>query len=319
MAKRNQVTADLRISANAQLKNSQSFIKELERITSDFDFGNKINNQLEIAKGQLKEYNKVLSKVQNKSVVSDEELKDIVKASKEITNLIVKTEKLYSNLNSNELQKFSKEYIKQIKAQEEAIAKIKNEFNQKTGKNFDKELANYDKLKNKIKELEKERDNLNKNGTNEIVTKEIEKLNNKLEEQRKKFAEIKKIQQQSSSIYNNTLENESKQRGYKNYNDLKNTKVLTEEQVKKQIGNNEYKQQANLIAEINREIKAIESSKKDGNDLDKSAIALAKKYKIENVSNLQTLKEQLQIKKDILTQSKNNKSNLADERKVTLE
>ena len=42
MAKRNQVTADLRISANAQLKNSQSFIKELERITSGFDFGNKI-------------------------------------------------------------------------------------------------------------------------------------------------------------------------------------------------------------------------------------------------------------------------------------
>ena len=151
MAKRNQVTADLRISANAQLKNSQSFIKELEKITSGFDFGNKINNQLETAKGQLKEYNKVLSKVQNKSIVSDEELKEIVKAGKEITNLIVKTEKLYSNLNSNELQKFSKEYIKQIKAQEEAIAKIKNEFNQKTGKNFDKELANYDNLSAKVR------------------------------------------------------------------------------------------------------------------------------------------------------------------------
>ena len=67
MAKRNQVTADLRISANAQLKNSQSFIKELERITSGFDFGNKINNQLETAKGQLKEYNKVLSLLDKKT------------------------------------------------------------------------------------------------------------------------------------------------------------------------------------------------------------------------------------------------------------
>lgn len=319
MAKRNQVTADLRISANAQLKNSQSFIKELEKITSGFDFGNKINNQLEIAKGQLKEYNKVLSKVQNKSIVSDEELKEIVKAGKEIANLIVKTEKLYGNLNGNELQKFSKEYIKQIKAQEEAVAKIKNEFNQKTGKNFDKELANYDKLSAKVRALEKEKANLMKNGATQIATKEIEQLNQKLEEQKNKLLEIKKIQQSSTNAYTSAVNAESKRRGYNSYNDIKNIKIQNEDQIRKQLGNVEYKQQANIISEINREIKSIEKNKKDSNSLDKAAIELARKYKIENVSTLNSLKQQVKLKRDILNTYKNNKSGLADEKLVTSE
>ena len=46
MAKRNQVTTELRISADAQLKNSRSFISQLEKIVDKFDFGDKINNQL---------------------------------------------------------------------------------------------------------------------------------------------------------------------------------------------------------------------------------------------------------------------------------
>ena len=46
MAKRNQVTTDLRISADAQLKSSRGFINQLNKIIDKFDFGDKINNQL---------------------------------------------------------------------------------------------------------------------------------------------------------------------------------------------------------------------------------------------------------------------------------
>ena len=191
MAKRNQVTTELRISADAQLKNSRSFLTQLDKIIDKFDFGNKINNQLLDAKNQLKSYNKVLEKVHSKSIISDDELKDLVKAGKEIANIVTKTEKLYSNMSSSELQKFSKEYIKQVKAQEAAIAKIKNEYTNKTGKNFDKELANYDKVKAKIKELQKERDTLMKSGTTSIATKEVEQLNAKLEEQKKNLQKLK--------------------------------------------------------------------------------------------------------------------------------
>lgn len=319
MAKRNQVTADLRISANAQLKNSQSFIKELERITSGFDFGNKINNQLETAKGQLKEYNKVLSKVQNKSVVSDEELKDIVKAGKEIASLVTKTQSLYKNLNSGDLKKYSREYIAETKRIEQEVAKIKQGYTNKTGKNFDKELANYDKLSAKVRALEKEKENLMKNGATQIATKEIEQLNQKLEEQKNKLLEIKKIQQSSTNAYTSAVNAESKRRGYNSYNDIKNIKIQNEDQIRKQLGNVEYKQQANIISEINREIKSIEKNKKDSNSLDKAAIELARKYKIENVSTLDSLKQQVKLKRDILNTYKNNKSGLADEKLVTSE
>ena len=293
MAKRNQVTTELRISADAQLKNSRSFLTQLDKIIDKFDFGNKINNQLLDAKNQLKNYNKVLEKVRAKSIISDDELKDLVKAGKEIANIVTKTEKLYANMSSSELQKFSKEYIKQVKAQEAAVAKIKNEYTNKTGKNFDKELANYDKVKSKIKELQKEKELLMKSGTTSIATKEVEQLNAKLEEQKKKLTEIKKLQQQSSSVYNSTLESESKKRGYNSYSELKNTKVLNETQIRKQLGNAEYKQQANLISTINKQVKELENSKEDANQLDREAIKIAKQHHIQNVSSLQTLKEQL--------------------------
>ena len=58
------------------------------------DFGDKINNQSSSAKSQSKEYNKILEKVQSKTLISDEETKDLIKASKEIANIVTKTEKL---------------------------------------------------------------------------------------------------------------------------------------------------------------------------------------------------------------------------------
>ena len=102
-----------------------------------------------------------------------------------------------------------------------------------------------------------------KSGTTSIATKEVEQLNAKLEEQKKKLTEIKKLQQQSSSVYNSTLESESKKRGYNSYSELKNTKVLNETQIRKQLGNAEYKQQANLISTINKQVKELENSKED--------------------------------------------------------
>ena len=311
MAKRNQVTADLRISANAQLKNSQSFIKELEKITSGFDFGNKINNQLEIAKGQLKEYNKVLSKVQNKSVVSDEELKDIVKAGKEIASLVTKTQSLYKNLNGGDLKKYSREYIAETKRIEQEVAKIKQNYADKTGKNFDKELANYDKLLAKNKELKKQREQIAKSGVEELVTKQIEQTTQKLEQQKKKLEEIKALREQSSKTYSNTLNQEAAKRGYKDYNDLNSRKVLNEDQIKKNIGTNIYKQERQELATISKELKSIESIKDNIEVQNKKAITLAAKYNIENVKDLNTLKAQVKARQDLLNSYKNDKSKLA--------
>lgn len=320
MAKRNQVTTDLRISADAQLKSSRGFINQLNKIIDKFDFGDKINNQLTGAIGQLKNYNKILEKVQNKSLISDEELKDLVKAGKEIANIVNKTEKLYSNLSTSELNKFSKEYISKVKAQEEAVAKIKNDYAARTGKNFDKELANYDKLAARVKTLEKEKANLIKNGANQIVEKEIDEINNKLEIQKNKLKEIQKLQAASSNAYSSALQKETKKRGYNDFDsELKSVRAKSEEQIRKQLGTAEYKQQANLLSEINREIKEIERSKLESNKADKQAVSLAKRYKIENVATLNDLKEQVKLKKDNLSQFKDNKAELANAKLVSAE
>ena len=71
----NQVTANLRISADMHLKNSKNFINQLEKVTKDYNFGEKINKQLEDAKKQLKDYNKILEKVEKRSIISNDELK----------------------------------------------------------------------------------------------------------------------------------------------------------------------------------------------------------------------------------------------------
>ena len=111
MAKRNQVTAKLKIATEAQLENSKQFSKQLNNILDNFDFGEKINRQFKDAQEQLKLYNKVLEKNKDKRLISNEDLKNLEKASEGIANIISKTENLYNNLNSQGIQKFSKEYI----------------------------------------------------------------------------------------------------------------------------------------------------------------------------------------------------------------
>lgn len=320
MAKRNQVTVDLKIAADAQLKDSQSFVKQIEKLTNNFDFGTKINSQFEKAKDQLTSLGKTLAKVQDLNLISDEDLKNVTKASREMANLIGKTKQLTASLESQGLQKFSKEYIKQQKEQAAAIEKIKSEFTKQTGKNFDKELSNLDKYKQQLKDLERQYKLLKDTGAQVLIAQELDKNNKKLEEQSEKLKKIKKIQESSSTAYNNTLNEESVKRGYKNgYSELKGQKVLSEKQVRKQLGGTEYKKQANEINEINREIKQLENTKEENNNLDKAAIALAKKYKIEQVSNLQTLKEQIKLRKEVLNSYKGNKEKLADEEAVTAE
>lgn len=320
MAKRNQVTVDLKIAADAQLKDSQSFVKQIEKLTNNFDFGAKINSQFEKAKDQLTSLGKTLAKVQDLNLISDEDLKNVTKASREMANLIGKTKQLTASLESQGLQKFSKEYIKQQKEQAAAIEKIKSEFTKQTGKNFDKELSNLDKYKQQLKDLERQYKLLKDTGAQVLIAQELDKNNKKLEEQSEKLKKIKKIQESSSTAYNNTLNEESIKRGYKNgYSELKGQKVLSEKQVRKQLGGTEYKKQANEINEINREIKQLENAKEENNNLDKAAIALAKKYKIEQVSNLQTLKEQIKLRKEALNSYKGNKEKLANEEAVTAE
>ena len=193
MGKRNQITTDLRISAEAQLKTSRNFISQLEKISDKFDFGEKINTQILNAQNQLKGFNKILEKMQGKSVISDDELKNIVKAGKDIANLITKTEKLYSGMSTNELQKYSKAYIAQIKAQEEAALKIKQEYQDKTGKVYDKEIKNLDKYENKIVDLQKQIKALN-DSKDDTIDNAIKKENARLQEQFDLLQKVKKTQ-----------------------------------------------------------------------------------------------------------------------------
>ena len=132
----------------------------------------------------------------------------------------------------------------------------------------------------------------------ELVTKQIEQTTQKLEQQKKKLEEIKTLREQSSKVYSNTLNQEATKRGYKDYNDLNSRKVLNEDQIKKNIGTNIYKQERQELTTISKELKNIESIKDNVEAQNKKAVSLAAKYNIENVKDLNTLKAQLKVRQD---------------------
>lgn len=311
MGKRNQVTTDLKIAASAELKNSKSFISQLDSIMDKFDLGDKVNAQLISAKEQVKELNKILEKVQFKSIISDDELKTLTKAGKDIANIIAKTEKLYSGFNSADWNKYSKEYIAKIKKQEEEILKIKEEYQKKTGKNYDKEIANYDKILAKNKELKAQREQLAKTGVDDLATKQVEQLNQKLDAQKEKLRDIIALKEKSERAFQTAANQSAQENGFKDYNTLKNTKILSDKQVTRQFGTELYNQEKQALAEMSRLIKEIEQDEKDVNAQNATAIEIAKRYNLENVKDLATLKEQHKIRKDILKTFSNDKSRLA--------
>lgn len=311
MGKRNHVTADLRISAEAQLSNSRSFINQLQKIVNEFDFGDKMTKQLVNAQEELKRYNKVLEKVQTKSVISDDELKDLVKAGDAIANIVAKTEKLYSGLSTSQWQKFSREYIAQVKAQEQAVLKIKEEYQKKTGKVYDKEIANYDKLLAKNKELKAQREQLAKTGVDDLVNKQIEQLNQKLDKQKEKLEDIINLRERSAKAFQNAANKVAQDNGFVSYANLKGTKTLSDSQVQRQLGTEKYNQEKQSLSEMLRLIKEIEQDETDINTQNELAINIAKRYNLENIKDLNTLKEQYRIRKDILSTFSNDKSRYA--------
>lgn len=311
MGKRNHVTADLRISAEAQLTNSRSFISQLEKIIDQFDVGNKMSKQLISAQDQLKAYNKILEKVRNKSLMSDNELKDLERAGDAIAALIAKTEKLYSGFSDSDWKKMSRAYLAQVEAQEKQILKIKEEYQKKTGKNYDKEILNYDKILAKNKELKAQREQLAKTGIDDLVNKQIKQLNQKLDAQKEKLQDIIALRAKSEKAFQNAANKSAQSNGFSDYNILKNTKILTENQVKRQLGTEKYNEEKQALNEMLRLIKEIEQRETDINTQNTNAIKIAKRYNLENVKDLTTLKEQYRIRKDILKTFTNDKARLA--------
>lgn len=311
MGKRNQVTADLRINAEAQLTNSRNFISELEKIVKQFDLGDKITKQLTTAQEQLKNYNKVLDKVRGKTLISDNELKDLEKTGDAVAALITKTEKLYSGFSDADWKRFSREYIAQVKAQEQEILKIKEEYQKKTGKIYDKEIANYDKILAKNKELKAQREQLAKSGVDDLANKQIEQLNQKLEAQKDKLEDIIALREKSAKAFQAAANKVAQDNGFADYNSLKSTKTLTDNQVKRQLGAEKYNQEKQNLSEVLRIIKEIEQNENDINTQNEQAINIAKRYNLENVKDLNTLKEQYRLRKELLQTFSNDKARLA--------
>lgn len=319
MANRNHVTADLRVSANAELKNSREFISKLDRIIDGFDFGDKMNNQLISAQEQLKNLNKILEKVQNKSVISDNELKELVKAGKEISDIVNKTEKLYSGFNSSDWKRYSKEYIAQVEAQQKEIAKIKEKYNKETGGNFDKDFANIDKYNQKLLDLSKNIEKLN-NSKDEKIQNRIDEENKALQEQFEILQRVKKVEAERRI---------RKQEAINNYNENNNIKISDSKgkiktdraDVTRELANVEYQKMVATFNEISKKRKEILDSGKNEKQTQKELVALAKQYNLQNVKNTKQFEEQfkaLQEQKKFYNLLKN-RDQLVDEKAITEE
>lgn len=318
MAGRNQVTADLRISANAELQNSRAFINKLDKIIDGFDFGDKMNKQLLSAQDQLKNLNKILEKVQNKSVISDNELKELVKAGKEISNIVNKTEKLYSNFNDSDWKRYSKEYIAQVEKQQKEVAKIKEKYSKETGGNFDKDLANLDKYKQKVNDLSKEIKALNTSKDSKIQDR-IDEENKALQEQFEILQKVKRVEEERKTKRQNTIDNYNQNNIAIASSDGK-IKV-TKENTRRDMANNEYQKMVTTFTEVSRKRQEILDSGKSEKQIQKELVALAKQYGIQSVKNTEQFDKQLKV----LQEQKNfykllkNRDQLVTEQAVTEE
>lgn len=319
MAGRNQVTANLKISAEAQLKNSRNFISELERITDKFDFGNKINTQINNAKAQLKEYNKVLERIKNKSLISENEIKELTKASKGIADLAEKTERLYSGFNDSQLKKFSREYLRQIEEQQKEIAKIKEKYFQQTGNNFDKDFSNLEKYKQKVQSLEKEIKDLNNSKDNRIKNR-IDEENKVLQTQFENLQRINRIEKERENKRQNIIDNYNQNTNLKI--DNSKGKIKSEkEDVAKEMANSNYKNLLNTYTQISKKREEILNSGKTDKQIQKELISLAKQYNLQNVKNTEQFEKQfkvLQEQKKFYNLLKN-RNQLVDEQELTKE
>lgn len=318
MAGRNQVTADLRISANAELQNSRAFINKLDKIIDGFDFGDKMNKQLLSAQDQLKNLNKVLEKVQNKSVISDNELKELVKAGKEISNIVNKTEKLYSNFNDSDWKRYSKEYIAQIEKQEKEVARIKEKYAKETGGNFDKDFANLDKYKQKVNDLSKTLKDLGNSKDNRIQDR-IDEENKALQEQFEILEKVKRVEEERKTKRQNAINSYNQNNMPVASSDGK-VKV-TKEGTRRDLANNEYQKMVTTFSEVSKKRQEILDSGKTEEQIQKELVALAKQYGIQNVKNTEQFNKQLKV----LQEQKNfykllkNRDQLVTEQAVTEE
>lgn len=319
MAKRNQVTTNLKITADAELKGSRNFIKKIEKIAEGLDVGTKLYGQLNKATDQLKEYNKVLEKVQNKSFITEEENKNLAKAGKEIANIIEKTENLYNSFSASDLKKFSKEYINQVKETEKEIAKIKENYTKTTGRDsLDKDIKNLDKYTKKIEALTKKQKEL-KDGQGIEIKNRIDAENKALQEQFNIYKKIEAVEKQRNSKKQEIISK------YNNSNNIKlpsSGKIKTDtDSVRKDISNSKYQQIVNTYEKIARARKEILENGKTDKQIEKDLISLAKQYFSEKVKTTAQFEKQFKILQENkkFYNSLNNRNQLTSEKEITAE
>lgn len=317
---RNHVTADMRISAEAQLKNSNEFSKKLENIVKNFNPGEKFINSLKTAQKQLKDYEKTLEKISKKSVISGDEAKEFVKAGKEISNLINKTEKLYSGFTPEQWRKYSREYIAQVEKAEKEAAKIKEKYNKETGgRNFDKDYASLDKYSNKIKEISKQLEILDSSKDNKIKER-IDAENKALQEQFELLQKVKMVENERKSQRQNLINNYN-QNAKAKINSSSSKFKTDEDSVRREIANNEYQKLVSTFSEVSKKREEILDSGNSEKQIQKDLIALAKQYGLQHVKTTQQFEKQyksLQEQKNFYNLLKN-RDQLAQQKDVTEE
>lgn len=316
---RSRVTLDMKITANAHLQNSEKAIKEFQSMIDKFDFGDKIDKQIVNAIDKLKTLNKDFNKIQDKTLINDNELKNFIKIEQEITKIVNKTKQLYSGFSADELQKYSKSYIAQVKKQEEEIARIKEEYNKKYNSNFDKDLSKMTEIQSRIKSLEKEITNLN-NSKDATIANAIKTENIRLQEQFDLLQKINKTEQSLRTQRSNIIQNTSKETGFTT-KELTSKVNLNEDVIAKDISNQKYQQILNTFQSIGKEREEILNSGKNEKQIQNELINLAKKYNLENVKTTNEFENQFKVleKQKNFYRSLNNRQQLVTEQEITNE
>ena len=316
MAKRNQVTMDIKLNANAQLKNASRFEKEIDKVLDKFNFGQKNNNMFSGYQTQIKRVAKELEKLKDKNIVSEDELRNMRQLGKEIDSIIKKGERLYSSLEAKGLTQYNKQYIASLKEAEKEVEKLKNAYEKSTGNSFDKDIKKLDEWKNKLQSLKKEQSALEKVDSYKEAAKQIEKINKAYEEQINKQKELRKIEQEANKAYKVSADKVAQERGYKDSAELFSKRAKNESTLRKELGSNEYKKIVTEYREILKISKEIEKSQENKKQKDNEALKAARQYRLENVKTYEQLKQYLKAQEKQIDSVKYDKEKLLTQEKL---
>ena len=317
-------SANVTINTELQLRNSRALEKELTKLVDKFDFGTKTNATLDSMLGKVQVISKTLDKYSIKDSFKVEDIKNITKASDWLIKQFSHFEDIMDTLNKQGIKQFSREFIRTQQEVKLAIEKITNNFKEINNLSLADATKNLKSYKDKIVELQKEKEKLESTGFDEQYNKILDEQKTKIQQNKKELERMLKLRtefsKQESKVragYKLSPEQSKQFSSVEEATQVAKQPALTQAVARERIAKETYERQLSELNEIEEAVNAIDKRKLSMKKKDEEAVKLAEKLGIESIENLKTFKElNKESRYELEVSSKGGKSTVVNMEKV---